>query len=231
LISPDIFIFMTRVLKGRLSACPFLMALLVLPQTVPAQQARLYSEFQRIDPFGQVVRPDRAESSREILSPAVARNAFASFHVAVSVPPGTEYAVHIAQNPDNAVKPALYRERYQRVAESWIPDTLVPVELPMQGALGADIPGRKVDVFWLDLWVGPDAPVDRVRVEVQLNVAERWIIYPLEVRISAPVVPTNVLRKLQAASGALPFRTRSSRRGGARRPPETPRHTRGRSRG
>jgi hypothetical protein len=180
------------------------MALLVLPQTVPAQQARLYSEFQRIDPFGQVVRPDRAESSREILSPAVARNAFASFHVAVSVPPGTEYAVHIAQNPDNAVKPALYRERYQRVAESWIPDTLVPVELPMQGALGADIPGRKVDVFWLDLWVGPDAPVDRVRVEVQLNVAERWIIYPLEVRISAPVVPTNVLRKLQAASGALP---------------------------
>jgi hypothetical protein len=180
------------------------MAILSLAPAICAQEVRLYSEFQRIDPFGQVVRPDRAGSSREILSPAVVRNGFASFHLVVSVPPGTKYALHIAQNPDDAVKPALYRERHQRLSETWIPDALVPIELPFEGALGADIPGRKVDVFWLDLWVGPNAPAERVRVEAQINIGERWIIYPMEVRILPAVVPAGMVRKLQAASGALP---------------------------
>jgi hypothetical protein len=39
---------------------------------------------------------------------------------------------------------------------------------------------------------------------VQLNVGERWIIYPLEVRISAPVIQPSMVRKLQAEAGSLP---------------------------
>ena len=197
---------MACILKGGLRACPFLMAIPLLAP-MAAQEVRLFSEFQRIDPFGQVVHQDRIGKSREIISPAVARNAFASFHIAVSVPPGTEYALHIGQNPEDAVRPTLYRERHQRFGESWIPDTLTPINLPFEGTLGAGIPGRKADVFWLDLWVGPNAPVDRVRVEVQLNVGERWIIYPLEVRVSAPVIQTSMVRELQARSGPLPSAT------------------------
>ena len=51
-----------------------------------AQTVEIYSEFQRPDPFGGIVEPDRAWKPREILSPAVSRNGFASFHIAVSVP-------------------------------------------------------------------------------------------------------------------------------------------------
>jgi len=59
---------------------------LLLAGPVHPQSLRVLSEFQRVDPFGDVVAVDRTVNPREILSPAVARNAFASFHVAVSVP-------------------------------------------------------------------------------------------------------------------------------------------------
>ncbi len=180
---------MASVAKG---ACAFLLG----PALVCAMDLRLYSEFQRIDPFGRVISADRAARSREIVSPAVVRNAFASFHVVVDVPPGTEYTIHVGQNPDEAVRATLYRERHLRLGGQWIPDTLVRVALPFTGAPAADIQGRTVDVFWLDLWVPPRTGAERVRVELQLNVGDRWIIYPMEVRISTPVVPADLAAKL-----------------------------------
>jgi len=39
------------------------------------------------------------EHPREILSPAIARNAFASFQVVVQVAKGARYTLHIGQNP------------------------------------------------------------------------------------------------------------------------------------
>jgi hypothetical protein len=41
----------------------------------------------------------------------------------------------------------------------------------------------------MDLWVAPDAPVRRIKVEPQLWVVDRWVVYPMEVRVVAPVVP------------------------------------------
>jgi hypothetical protein len=164
----------------------------------------MYSEFQRLDPFGQVVAAYRIDKPREILSPAVVRNGFNSFQVAVFVPAGVPYALHVAQNPDNSVEPLLYREKHKRVGAAWVPDELVPINLPVTGSLTADIPGRKADIFWLDLWVRSRTPASRIRVEVQLNVHDRWIIYPMEVRILHPVVPGNLASRFHGSSEALP---------------------------
>ena len=55
-----------------------------------AQSVDINPEFRRVDPFGAVVEADRGLVAREILSPALARNGFASFHIVVSVPPKRE---------------------------------------------------------------------------------------------------------------------------------------------
>ena len=53
-----------------------------------AQTVTVYSEFTRIDPFGDVVRADPgAKPPREILSPAIPRNAVSSFHIVVEGSP------------------------------------------------------------------------------------------------------------------------------------------------
>ena len=72
-----------------------------------AQSLRVYSEFAQIDATGKVTAP---AEPREILSPAIARNAFSSFQVVVDVPKGTPYQLYVAQNPENAVEVTLYRE-------------------------------------------------------------------------------------------------------------------------
>ena len=51
------------------------------------------------------------------------------------------------------------------------------------------VPGQTVVVVWLDLWVAADAPVRRTRFELQLHAGGQWIVYPMELRIVAPVVP------------------------------------------
>lgn len=149
-------------------------------------QLKIYSEFQRVDPFGRVVRADRAPRPREILSPAVPRNGYASFHIAVTVPPGEAFRLFLGQNPEDVFKLTLYRERFHRVGDEWIPDELVRVLEPYDSrALPADeaIPGQTTTVFWLDVWTPSQAPVRRVRVEAQLNVGDHWVIAPMEVRI------------------------------------------------
>src|ERR1051325_7142132 len=59
------------------------------------QSLAVYSEFQRPDPFGQIVAVDRGAQPREILSPAAPRNGFVSFHIAVTAPPNTNYFLYI----------------------------------------------------------------------------------------------------------------------------------------
>src|SRR2546428_82444 len=78
---------------------------------LPAQELKVWSEFQRIDPFGEVVAVDRVEHPREILSPAVARNAFVSFHVAVTVPENTPSFLYLQQNPE-WLKITMYKEEF-----------------------------------------------------------------------------------------------------------------------
>src|SRR3954463_1650811 len=86
-----------------------------------AQSVQVYSEFAQLNDAGEVVAP---ENPREILSPAVARNAFSSFQLAIQVARGVKFQVYIGQNPDNAVKVTLYRRSGGK---------LEPVVVPYEG--------------------------------------------------------------------------------------------------
>jgi len=153
-------------------------------------QVSVISEFQRIDPFGQTVRDDVQDGQREILSPAVARNAIASFQVVVEIPPGKQYYLHIGLNPEGAVSVKVYKELLLHQDDGrWIPDGLKPVDLPYLGKIGDQgIPGQLVDTFWLDIHVPKGAKVERIKVDPQLWVDERWLSYPMEVRVVAAQV-------------------------------------------
>lgn len=156
-----------------------------------AQSLEVYSEFRRIDPFGAIVSSDRSGTPREILSPMVGRNAHAGYFLVVVPPPGEWVTLHVGQNPEDAFTVRLYRVSFARSGEEWVPQRLMPVKLPFQGLLPehAEVPGQKAFVFWLDVWVAPDAPVRRVKLEPQLHFQDRWIIYPMEVRVVASIVP------------------------------------------
>ena len=157
-----------------------------------AQSLEIYSEFQRVDPFGNIAAIDRAEHPREILSPAVPRNGYASFHVVVSVPPKTNYLLYVVTNPLDACRVALYKEHFAKTGGGWIPDTLSEVHrLPDFGAMpdpDEDIPGQNTRVYLLDVWIPPEANPGRFRLEAQLKVGT-WIVRPMEVRVIPALVP------------------------------------------
>jgi hypothetical protein len=157
-----------------------------------AQSVEIYSEFHRLDPFGAVVAADKALAVREILSPAVARNGFASFHIAVSVPPKESYLLYVVTNPVNACRVALYKEHFVATLAGWIPDPLVEIErLPDFGVMpdpDEKIEGQNTRLYLLDLWIPPDADVARFRVEVQLKVGI-WTVVPMEVRVLEARIP------------------------------------------
>lgn len=158
---------------------------------LPAQSLEVYSEFQRVDPFGRIVAADRAETPREILSPAVARNGFASFHVVVSVPPQTNYFLYVVSNPVNACRVALYREHFARTKDGWVPDPLSEVRrLPDFGVVpdpDEQIPGQNTRLYLLDIWIPPEA-AGRFRLEVQLKVGY-FLVKPLEIRVLDARIP------------------------------------------
>ncbi len=134
-----------------------------------AQSVQVYSEFAQLNDAGEVVAP---ENPREILSPAVARNAFSSFQLAIQVPRGVKFLVYIGQNPDNAAKVTLYRRDGGK---------LVPIVVPYEG--------ESSQVLWMDLWVDANAPVRRVKIEPQIGIDGDWVTYPMEVRVMEAVVP------------------------------------------
>jgi hypothetical protein len=151
-----------------------------------AQRVSVYSEFQRVKPDGEVYSADRVERPREILSPAVARNAWATFRFAIEAPPGAAYTIYIAQNPENSAQAVLYEEVPVPVGEEWVPDELRTAAQPVSAYFPKD---RKVQTFLLDIRVPEDAPVRRFRLEIQLWAVDRWVIYPLEVRVRPAMVP------------------------------------------
>ena len=167
-------------------------AILTCPIAHAQSALRVYSEFSRSDPFGQVAAPDRgSRGPREILSPLLARNAWASFHVAVTAAPGTPYELHVGQNPENAVRVTGFQELFEKQDGQWLPDRLQQVSLPFEGLIpqDGDIPGQTTQVFLMDVWVDANAAVRRIKVEPQLWVESRWIIYPMEVRIGEVRIP------------------------------------------
>jgi len=160
--------------------------------TLAAQSIDIYSEFSRVDPFGEIVPADRGGARREILSPAVARNAWASFHVVISAPPKTTYLLYVVTNPLNACRVALYKEHFEKTLAGWVPDRLTELtRLPDFGVIPdpADgVDGQTTRAYLLDLWIPPNAEIARFRLEVQLKVGY-WVVRPMEVRVIAPRVP------------------------------------------
>jgi hypothetical protein len=175
------------VLSGRVCV------LFLLAGPVHSQSVRVVSEFQRIDPFGEVVRADRTTQPREILSPEVARNAFASFHIAVTVAEREPFFVYVQTNPSDIFHISLYKELYAKTDAGWIPDVLQPVQIPAFDTLPylpLPIPGQNTVSYWMDLWVPAETPVERVRLEVLVKVGRGWVEYPMEVRVMEVVAPS-----------------------------------------
>jgi hypothetical protein len=161
------------------------------PLAGAAIELRLYSEFQRADPFGRILAADRAAKPREILSPALVRNAYASFQVVVTGEPKDMYFLAVQSNPDGLFQWKLYEEKFAESGDAWIPDALEEVKPPYFGVLpdpAAAIAGQTTRVYLLDVWTPPDAPVGRVRLEVLIK-TDYWRVAPMEVRIQSAVVP------------------------------------------
>jgi len=171
-----------------------LLAACVAASFASAQRLEVYSQFRRVDPWGRIVSADRMGEPREILSPMVARNAHAGFFLVAVPPPGEWATIYVGQNPENAVTARLYRVSFLKQGDEWIPSQMKEVKLPFQGRLPdhAEAPEQKAFVFWLDVWVAPDSPVRRIKLEPQLNIGDRWIIYPMEVRIMPLIVPSEI---------------------------------------
>ena len=59
---------------------------ILLTGVLCAQTIQVYSEFRRVDPYGKIVPADQGGKPREILSPLLARNSHATFHIVVEAP-------------------------------------------------------------------------------------------------------------------------------------------------
>lgn len=161
-----------------------------------AQDINVYSEFQRFDPFGNVLRQDHEAQPREILSPAVPRNGHLSVHVVVNAPPGTNYFIYDGQSPVDLVQVRIYREHYRRCGDDYCPDYLTEQKSGSFGAMPEsvhEIPNQNTRCYLLDIYVPPDIPPRRVRIEALLKIGI-WMVAPMEVRVIAASVPdTNTL--------------------------------------
>jgi hypothetical protein len=178
--------------------------LVSLPCLAQIHALKVYSEFTRIDPFGRIVTQDKGSTEpRHILSPGIPRNAFSSLRIVVTLDKPTKYVLDIGQNPENAVKATLYKERFEKVGNQWIPDGLEPVKIPYESTFpeASGIPGQTSVTFWLDMWVSGTAEVDRIKVEPQLwtDIENDWYTYPMEARILETVIPN-----LPVSNAALP---------------------------
>jgi hypothetical protein len=159
-----------------------------------AQSVEIHSEFQRINPFGEIVAVDRALRPREILSPEIPRNAHTAFHVSVTLPQNTSYFLYVGSNPPGLIETKMYKEDFVRTGDEWIPDALSPVRTPAFGFMPdatAGIPGQTTRCYLLDIWAPPNVEVQRVRVEVLLKIGT-WFVAPMEVRIVEARVPQHV---------------------------------------
>ncbi|MDQ6678985.1 MAG: hypothetical protein M3Z09_17010, partial [Acidobacteriota bacterium] len=85
-------------------------AALIFAASVAAQTVEVFSEFERVDSWGHLLGEGTAQPPREVISPAVPRNGFTSFHVAVTARPGVSYFLFIQTNPPNLIEPKLYKE-------------------------------------------------------------------------------------------------------------------------
>ncbi|NDJ13973.1 MAG: hypothetical protein EBY17_22710 [Acidobacteriia bacterium] len=180
-----------------------------------AQEIEIHSEFQRHNPLGKVVRQDYERNPREVLSPAVPRNGHLTVQVVVTAPPSTNYFLYVGANPPDALKVTVYRQHFVPCGTDQCPDWLTEIRLPAFGAIPESIhrmPNQTTRSYIFDIWVPPDVPPRRVRIEALLKVGY-WIVAPLEVRVIEPTVPSTaaLLREQNIADVSAPASATSQR--------------------
>ena len=102
---------------------------------VQAQDIEIHSEFQRYNPFGDVVRQDHERNPREVLSPAVPRNGHLTVQVVVTAPASTNYFLYAGANPADTLKVTIYREHFVPCGDEHCPEWLTEVPSPAFGAI------------------------------------------------------------------------------------------------
>ncbi len=157
-----------------------------------AQFVQVYSEFRRVGPTGEIVSQDQGGRPREILSPLLARNSHATFHVVVEAPAGEYFYLFVGTNPDDVFEIKVYKELWHELGQSWVPDRLFPVDTPYASripGLDSTIPGEKAESFLMDVFVPKDLAPGRYKLEPQVSINGTWAVYPMEVRVSDVVAP------------------------------------------
>lgn len=175
---------------------------------VPAAGQRLLvvSEFQRLRPDGGVAELDKVATPHEFISPAIPRGGILTIRLGVEAPQGIRYSLFVGQNPEDTARCRLYQERYTQTGQEWLPDEITPVDLPHGAVLAAN---QSVQSYLLDIHIPASLKAQRFRLEIQLNVGERWVIYPLEIRVrdvvvrAEPELIANSVRPEQRADSAL----------------------------
>jgi hypothetical protein len=202
-------ILLESVVGQTIAFCPawslrLLLTAWIATAPLAAATLEIHSEFLRVDPQGEILTIDRTPDPREIISPAVVRNGFASFHIVVRSDEPTSYFLLAGANPPDIFRMTIYKEDFVKRNGDWIPDTLLPFPPPHFGVIPdglANIPGQTACAYLLDIWVPADAPITTVRLEVSLKVGI-WVVLPLEVRVLPARVPasrTSSVRDLPAA--------------------------------
>lgn len=193
----------------------FSLLLSLCSTAVQAQEIEIHSEFQRYNPLGQVVRQDHELSPREVLSPAVPRNGHLTVQVVVTAPPSTNYFIYSGANPPDALKITIYRQHFSPCGTDYCPDWLTEIKSPAFGAIPESIhwlPNQTTRSYIFDIWVPPDVPPRRVRIEALLKTGF-WVVAPLEVRVIELTVPssTNLPRVQNTAAITDPASATSQR--------------------
>jgi hypothetical protein len=176
--------------------------------TLTGQSIQVYSEFRRVDLFGEIVPPDNVGKPREILSPLMARNCHATFTIVAEVPPDLPFHLYVEPSPENVFDVTVYKQMYRRYESAWIPDSLLQIKTPYTSQIPDiyhNLPSQKVETFLVDVWVPADAPTGRMKLDFFLNIKGQWTVYPMEVRVSDVVAPGR-----QAPKGKLPPVTAST---------------------
>lgn len=182
----------------------FILGLLAAP--LAGQRLIVVSEFQRLRPDGEVALADRAAQQHEFISPAIPRGGVLTVRIGVEAPRDMKYSLFVGQNPDDTARCRLYQEHYVQVGEEWLPDEITHVDLP-HGAILSQ--GQTVQSYLLDIKIPSSAKPQRFRLEIQLNVGARWVIYPMEIRIRDTAIPgepgaiVNPIRPDSRADSAL----------------------------
>ncbi|MCC6365986.1 MAG: DUF4091 domain-containing protein [Bryobacterales bacterium] len=154
-------------------------------------ELRLWPEYVRTGPDGDVVAADRAAPANAASKPVrAARAGYASLQVAVRLRSPGEYTFRV-QSPLQA---DVFREWYHRLEkdQAWHPDALVPVKVPHTARLPDPdnrIGNQQVQAYWIDIWVPAGTQPGEYPLTFRLESAEGNAEAAVKVRVLPAVIP------------------------------------------